>query len=329
MADSQTMRFEVLHGDATALDGDVLALKYAQAPYGLDAHVSNLLAEAGVPLDKRTPRPGGFRLLRSPPGVTADRVLLVGVAPLWSFGYEQIRLFSRKVMASLAGELPHTRRLLVTIHGPGYGLDESEAFQSQLAGFLDAVETADVPEDLEVVTFVERNSGRAERLRDALGDLLENSEVALGASLATSAATPVARDRLRAVGYASLEKPHIFVAMPFAPDMEDVYHYGISNAAGKADYLCERADLSSFTGDVLAWVRKRIETAAIVVADLTGANPNVYLEVGYAWGCGVPTVLIARSASDLKFDVQGQRCLVYDKIKDLEDKLSIELSTLA
>jgi hypothetical protein len=322
------MRFEVVHEDATALDGDVLALKYAQAPYGLDAHVSELLSKVGVPEDKRTPRPGGFRLLMSPPGVTAERILFIGVDPLWSFGYEQIRLFSKKVMTSLAGELPFARRVLVTIHGPGYGLDENEAFESQLAGFLDAVETADMPQHLETVTFVERNPGRAERLRGALGRLLEGSEVALGETLAASAATPVARDRLLAVGYSSMSKPHIFVAMPFVDNMEDVYHYGISNAAGKANYLCERADLSSFTGDVIAWVKKRIETAAIVVADLTGANPNVYLEVGYAWGAGVPTVLIARNTSDLTFDVQGQRCLVYDKIKDLEEKLSIELSAL-
>ena len=322
------MRFEVVTGDATALEGDVLALKYAQAPYGLDAYVGGLLSKAGVPENQLRPRPGSFRLLASPPGVTAGHVLLVGVDDLWSFGYEQIRLFSRKVMASLAGELPRARRVLVTIHGPGYGLDENEAFESELAGFLDAVETSDVPEALETITFVERNGGRAERLSVALGRLLERSELEPGETL-TESANPVARDRLRAVGYSSMSKPHIFVAMPFADEMEDVYHYGISNAAAKASYLCERADLSSFTGDVITWVRTRIKTATLVVADLTGANPNVYLEVGFAWGCDVPTVLIARSTSDLKFDVQGQKCLVYEKIKDLEETLARELSALS
>jgi hypothetical protein len=64
------------------------------------------------------------------------------------------------------------------------------------------------------------------------------------------------------------------------------------------------------------------------VADLTGANPNVYLEVGFAWGCGVPTVLLANNADELKFDTRGQRCLTYTKIKDLEGKLALELKSL-
>jgi hypothetical protein len=79
---------------------------------------------------------------------------------------------------------------------------------------------------------------------------------------------------------------------------------------------------------VIDWVKKRIQSASVVVADLTDANPNVYLEVGYAWGCGRPTVLLVRDTADLKFDVRGQRCLTYKKIKDLEELLKSELEGL-
>ena len=103
---------------------------------------------------------------------------------------------------------------------------------------------------------------------------------------------------------------------------------GIQGAVRSAGFLCERADLSSFTGDVLEWVRTRIKRASLVIADLTEGNPNVYLEVGYAWGCGVPTILLARDSQELKFDVRGQRCLIYKKIKDLEDLLGKELKAL-
>lgn len=76
------------------------------------------------------------------------------------------------------------------------------------------------------------------------------------------------------------------------------------------------------------WVRNRIKTAKLVIADLTEANPNVYLEVGYAWGCEVPTVLLTKDTDDLKFDTRGQRCLPYKRIKDLEDSLTKELKAL-
>lgn len=65
-----------------------------------------------------------------------------------------------------------------------------------------------------------------------------------------------------------------------------------------------------------------------MIADLTTANSNVYLEVGYAWGIGVPTILVVQTADDLKFDVRGQRCIVYNRIKELENKLQQELSLL-
>ena len=43
---------------------------------------------------------------------------------------------------------------------------------------------------------------------------------------------------------------------------------------------------------------------------------------------GVPTILVVRDVGHLKFDVRGQRCLVYKKIKQLEDQLAIELKSL-
>ena len=76
-------------------------------------------------------------------------------------------------------------------------------------------------------------------------------------------------------------------------------------------------------------MKERIDSARLLVADLSTANPNVYLEVGYAWGKGIPTVLVARDTADLRFDVKGQRCLVYkNSIKKLEESLTKELKNL-
>ena len=87
-------------------------------------------------------------------------------------------------------------------------------------------------------------------------------------------------------------------------------------------------DEASFSGHIVDQIRERIETATVVIADLTSANPNVYLEVGYAWGKQKPTILLVQKVDDLRFDVAGQRCLIYERILDLEQALSRELQHL-
>lgn len=116
--------------------------------------------------------------------------------------------------------------------------------------------------------------------------------------------------------------------MPFRDDMRDHYDYGILTAAQRAGLLCERLDEAHFTGDILTRVKSRIDACKAVVADLSYANPNVYLEVGYAWGRNKPTILLVRDGDELKFDVQGQRCLKYRRIKDIEQSLGEELAHL-
>ena len=320
------IRIEVLHGDALKASADVLALKYAQELYGVDSAAYQRLSDRGQ--RPRLPDIDEVEMVSSQGLLGPDRVLFVGVPPLNRFRYQQIREFGKKVLVSLAKEAPQLRHLALTIHGPGYGLDEEEAFDSQLAGLLDAIGARAYPATLSLITFVEKSAGRAERLKRVLKDLLPGGTVERGASRGLDVLGAQPNDMLRTVGYTSADKPHVFVAMPFADSMEDVFHYGIQGAVKAAGFLCERADLTSFVGDVVSWVKQRISNASFVIADLTTANPNVYLEVGYAWGCGRPTVLIVRDATDLKFDVKGQRCLVYKSIKHLDEILSQDLTAL-
>ena len=297
-------------GDALKFPADVLALKYAQDLYGADRAVYEKLSAAGHEPDS-LPRVNGFKLVRTQGAIAAEAVLFVGVVPLHEFGYQQIREFGRKVLVSLAGEVPQVTHLALTIHGPGYGLDEAEAFESELAGVVDAITTRDCPVNLTHVSFIERNPGRVERLREVLAELIPGGILSRdgGEVLESLAGQP--KETLRTAGYNSAAKPSIFVAMPFADSMDDVFHYGIQGAVKSAGFLCERADLTSFVGDVMGWVKQRICGATLVIADLTTANPNVYLEVGYAWGCGRPTVLLVRDATDLKLNLARWRARTF------------------
>lgn len=319
----------VEEGDVLDFETDVLVLKYAQGFHGADMAVADRLHAAGIARADLAPRMGDAALVEVPGGVAASRVLFLGVEPLYQFRYRQIRDFASRALRLLGSKLPTCRHLALTIHGPGYGLDEVEAFEAEVAGVIDAVTGGESPRELRRVSIVERDSRRVSRLRNVLPRLLPRGFIArgnLGEYLESLA--PSGSEQFRSVGHDSDEKPTAFVAMPFHDDWLDHWELGIQPAAHEADFLCERADTGAFTGDILDWVKSRIRGSALVVAELSSGNPNVFLEVGYAWGCGVPTVLLAQEPEKVPFDVRGQRCVQYGRIGELKKRLARELKDL-
>lgn len=288
--------------DLVDFDCDVLVLKYAQTFYGADAFVADRLKS--ISFIDVSPHTSRYALLSSKNKIAAKNVLSISVPPLPQFDYQQIREFASYSLQVLAEQMPGATHIAMTMHGAGYGLDEREAFIAQITGLLDAFHTGILPSSLARITIVERDKDRALRLKQILEEYLPST------------------------GLQSDAKPHIFVAMPFSEEMEDVYNYGIKIPVNTAGFLCERVDMLTFTGDILTRIKSRIETSSLVIADLTGANPNVYLEVGYAWGKNRPTLLLSRENYDLKFDVRGQRCIKYKNISDLEKKLEADLVSL-
>jgi hypothetical protein len=319
---------EVKAENALRIPADVLALKHAQGLYGVDHQVANILFPKSTVTEilDAMPKESAFRLIPSEGKLISKSVLYLGVKPLFAFGYQEIREFGRSVLKILSEEAPDAGHIALTLHGTGYGLDETESFESEVAGILDAITAGDYPRGLRTISIVERNQSRAKRLQEALVKLLPGGSIALDGEATLKSMDDEPRERLRSVGYASASKPYVFVAMPFVEELDDVFHYGINNVVNDAGFLCERADMATFSGDIVEWIRKRIAGAALVVADLSMANPNVYLEVGYAWGCGKSTVLLVRDVKELTFDVKSQRCLVYNRsIKLLEKLLCKEL----
>jgi|WetSurMetagenome_2_1015567.scaffolds.fasta_scaffold69841_3 hypothetical protein len=322
------IKVSVIHGDAFQIKADALVLKYAQATYGLDRDIEREFERLGESIADKLPKIGGFFYTDSKKVTSTKSIVFIGVTTLRQFGYKEIREFGRKALISLASSDPSVETILMTIHGPGYGLDEVEAFESQLAGILDSISADDFPDKLSEIIFVERSQGRATRLQTVLESLFPSSEIPTQKSGGIKQLKKNSAETLRAAGYGSDSKKRIFVAMPFASEFDDCFHYGIQGAVNSCGYLCERADLQSFTGDVMEFVKERIATSDFVIADLTTANPNVYLEVGYAWGLNKKTVLLIKDTKELKFDTRGQRCLPYTTIKDLETKLKNELTNL-
>jgi hypothetical protein len=124
-------------------------------------------------------------------------------------------------------------------------------------------------------------------------------------------------------------KPFCFVLMPFDKSFNDIYEFGIKGACIAANLYCERVDEQIFLGSVLDRIYSQISKADVVVADMTGRNPNVFYEVGYAHALGRKVVLLTQSADDIPFDLKHFPHIIYRKeITNLKAELARYLSHL-
>jgi hypothetical protein len=105
--------------------------------------------------------------------------------------------------------------------------------------------------------------------------------------------------------------------MPFAPEHSDVWEIAIQEACQNAGIMCERVDEQAYVGDIFTQITSWLRDGSGVVALVNDANPNVFLEIGFAWGTGKPTVLIAKKGISLPFDIRGQKCIQYTSIANL------------
>jgi nucleoside 2-deoxyribosyltransferase len=117
-------------------------------------------------------------------------------------------------------------------------------------------------------------------------------------------------------------KPFVFVLMPFAPEFDDVYKFGIKLACEKAGAYAERVDEQIFNESILDRIYTQISKSDVVISDMTGRSPNVFYETGYAHALGKNVVLLTQSADDIPFDLKHYPHIIYKgRISDLADEL--------
>lgn len=111
-----------------------------------------------------------------------------------------------------------------------------------------------------------------------------------------------------------------FVAMPFAPDLRNVYDAVEGVVKDYCGLKCVRADRIARSERITDDIRDYIKNARLVIADLTGINPNVFYEVGMAHGRDKRVILMVQEESKVPFDLRDVRYLEYDP----QDLLSLK-----
>ena len=121
-------------------------------------------------------------------------------------------------------------------------------------------------------------------------------------------------------------KPFVFVLMPFDSNFSDIYKFGIKGAAEDVGAYAERVDEQIFNEGILDRIFNQISKSDVVVADMTGRNPNVFYEVGYAHALGKTTLLLTQNVNDIPFDLKHRQHIVYGgRIETLRKDLAEHL----
>jgi hypothetical protein len=103
--------------------------------------------------------------------------------------------------------------------------------------------------------------------------------------------------------------------MPFSSvnDIQSVYENHVRQVVEqKCALRCERADDIHDISGIMQSVWESINRARLIVAEMTGRNPNVFYELGIAHTLGKQVIMITQSMDFVPFDLKHLRCIVYE-----------------
>jgi hypothetical protein len=189
-------------------------------------------------------------------------------------------------------------------HYRGENLPDDQFFRNTV------VETYNIPSD----SFVEFKQIFVESLEKAQllskhGDKIR----VLDAVADANTAAPSERIKKLGKGVNISASDSCFVMQPFASPFGDYYEKIYRPAIEKAGLKPVRADADIFgTGKIMDQVWEGINSAKVLVAELTTRNPNVFYELGLAHALKKPVVLVSSKEEDVPFDLQHIRVIYYD-----------------
>ena len=123
------------------------------------------------------------------------------------------------------------------------------------------------------------------------------------------------------------ERPYLFILMPFDEDWSDPVRNAISRSCAElADGLkieCERADEIAKPGRITEQIITAIRRADLIIADITGNNPNVMFELGFADALEKQIIVLNQDVDAAPFDIKDWRAIPYSvgQLEIVEEQL--------
>ena len=124
-------------------------------------------------------------------------------------------------------------------------------------------------------------------------------------------------------------RPRCFVAMPYSDHPLPQAWSMFSQVLEDRGFQAIRVDKERFVGRISDAIWSGIRTSSLVIADITGSNPNVFYELGIAHALAKPVVMTAYSGdgriADPPFDVADHRVVSYRSAGELAGRIDDEI----
>jgi nucleoside 2-deoxyribosyltransferase len=110
--------------------------------------------------------------------------------------------------------------------------------------------------------------------------------------------------------------------MPFSDDYKDSYEYGVKLVLDQKGLDHYKANNEIQNKDTMCKICKEIQSCGKVIANISGLNPNVMLELGLAYGLGKEVIIIKDKKTTTISDLGGIEYIEYAHAVELQQKLS-------
>lgn len=118
----------------------------------------------------------------------------------------------------------------------------------------------------------------------------------------------------------SIDERLVFVLTPFLPEFAPAFEQ-VRNVCSEIGLTCKRGDEEFVSGEIFPHILKQLVKARLVIANISGRNPNVFYELGIAHALDKPVIILARHTDELPFDVRTKNVVFYSNEKNLASQL--------
>ena len=106
-------------------------------------------------------------------------------------------------------------------------------------------------------------------------------------------------------------KNNCFCLMPFNENFDAIYNQVLRKAINDSGLDPLRADEIFGNESIINDIIENIKSSKMILADLTGRNPNVFYEVGLAHAWNKEVILMSQNTEDIPFDLRHLRYIKY------------------